>query len=95
MSYFVREPTNTEYRSDITTNALLTPEKYLQVNQYKFAPFANTDPWFQPNRDYNYYMMNTNGIVDNKQYRKYMTNHNKEIIDYNCALYKKQWNMNR
>ena len=94
MPYFVRTPNETSYTADSNPNMLLTPDKYLQVNTYKFTPFANTDPWYQPNRDYNYYMMNTNQIVDNKRYRKYMTDHNKEIIDYNAALYKKQWNMN-
>lgn len=95
MPYFVREPSITTYKSDINPDALLTPDKYLLTNQYKFTPFANTDPWFQPNRDYNYYMMNSNGIANNTLYRKYMTAHNKEIIDYNTELYKKQWNMNR
>ena len=93
MSYFVREPIETSYSSNINPNALLTPDKYLHVNQYKFTPFANTDPWFLPNRDYNYYMINSNQIVDNKRYRKYMTDHNKEIMDYNTALYRKEWRM--
>jgi hypothetical protein len=90
MPYFLSEPILTQYTSDKNPNALLTPEKYLHTNQYKFAPFANTDPWFQPNRDYNYYMINSNNIINNKQYRKYMTHHNKEIINYNSALYAKQ-----
>jgi len=91
MPYFIQEPTITGYNSDIKINALLTPEKYLLTNKYKFTPFANIDPWFQPNRDYNYYMINSNNIIDNNMYRKYMTHHMKEITDYNTALYKKQY----
>jgi len=108
MSYFVQEPVFTNYKSDINPNILQTPDKYLQTIQYKFSPFANVDPWFQPNRDYNYYLMNNitpelfsstilprtySGEISNKQYRKYMTDHNNEIIKYNTKLYQKQWFM--
>jgi hypothetical protein len=84
---FLREPNYTGYNSDIKTNMLQTPEKYLQSDPKLVTP------WFQPNRDYNYYMINSNEIVDNKRYRKYMTTHNKEIIEFNNNLYKKQWNL--
>lgn len=91
MSHFIREPTNTPYSSDIKVDALLTPDKYIMTNQYTFSPYTNVEPWFQPNRDYNYYMINSNQIVDNMRYRKYMIRNSNKIEEYNTALYKKQW----
>ena len=85
-STFKAEPIETKYHSNIRTNALLLPQNYLQTNQYTFADHTNTDAWYQPNRDYNYNLLNTNKIDTNKAYRKYMTNHNKEIIKYNTDL---------
>ena len=94
-STYKSEPTETTYTSDSRKNALLLPQNYLETTQYTFADHTNTEAWYQPNRDYNYYLINTNSITNNKNYRKYMTNHNQEIIKYNEQLCHKQIGMIR
>lgn len=86
---FVREQYIYNYKSDNIVNASLLPNEYLTVNDYKISKFTNVQPWYQPEKKYNYLMLDTNHIKTNKDYRDYLVKHNKEIIDFNENLYKK------
>jgi hypothetical protein len=87
---FSAEQEYTAFSADHNTDMGMPPEKYLPFHQYQMSKYTNVEPWYQPNRDYNYNLLDTNQITNNKQYRKYMTQNNKEIIEYNEKQYKKQ-----